>query len=189
MAAGEREGDLLALVAAERRHERRIDVVDLDLGRVTFDPVGEVHSVAGLCELARPDDVDGREIVTLGMADVVGGDLGQKLGVAENVDIDLGAGQRLELRRERRQHRSELIVLRRKVQRHAVIGLVRSLRTREANRSERAERNRRRATDERFHGGLLPFLVITNASTAIFPRSIKFCSARSGTNERAVASD
>ena len=74
-----------------------IDVVDLDLGCVALDPIGEIDGIAGLRELAGPDDVDGREVIALGVADIIGGDLGQELGVAQNVDIDLGARLRLEL--------------------------------------------------------------------------------------------
>ena len=75
--AGERERDLLALVAAERGHQRRVDVVDLDLRRVALDPIGEIDGIAGLRELTGPDDIDRRKVIALGVADVVGGDLGE----------------------------------------------------------------------------------------------------------------
>src|SRR6202034_350232 len=39
--AGERERDLFALVAAERGHERGVDIIDLDLRRVALDPIRE----------------------------------------------------------------------------------------------------------------------------------------------------
>ena len=84
---------------------------DLDLVCVALDPIGEIDGVSGFRELPRPDDVDGGEVVTLGVADIIRGDLSQKLGVTQNIDVDLGARERLKLRRHPRQHRGELVVL------------------------------------------------------------------------------
>ncbi len=131
--AGEGEGDLLALPVAECRHEDGIDVVNLDLGGIALDPVGQVDGVAGIGELADPDDVVGEEVIALGVADEVRGDLGEEVGIAEDVDLDRDAGLVLELRHEVGDHRRELVVLRGEVEGYAVIGLVRRLRRRESD--------------------------------------------------------
>src|SRR5207253_160720 len=64
----------------------------------------------------------------LGVADEVGRRLGEQLTVVHNLDLELGAGRLLELRREVCEHRGELIVLGGEGQRHAGERLVRSAR-------------------------------------------------------------
>ena len=128
-----------------------VDVAQVDLGGIALDEWFQIDGVAIHGELTGPDDVRRYEIVVRGVTNEVGRDLRVLLGIAEDVDHDLGSRRCLELWREFLKNRRVLVALGGQVERYpveALRGCARGGRGRRADASSASGRDERKGRQQ-----------------------------------------